>query len=582
MKNFALFALLQLVAWPCLIVGAEKPNIIVIYTDDHGWPDIGAADIYDDLKTPHIDALAASGVRATNGYSTAPQCIPSRAGLLSGRSQNRFGVESNGVDLAGFNRQFTIAERLKTAGYMTGQIGKWHLGPVHEISDHGFDDVYSKNANRPCFANYTLDGKTIPGQMVSDGTYHLDACSKAAVAFINRHHGNPFFLYLAYRAPHVPLDAPEKYLSRFPGEMPERRRQALAMISAMDDGVGQIVAELQKKNLYKNTLIFYIGDNGAPLKIHKLDAPGGGPGWDGSLNEPMNGEKGMLTEGGIRVPFLISWPGRIPGGVVYDDPIWTLDVAATAVELAGLEKDQTLDGVNLIPFLSGEAKEPAHSSLKWRWVAQSAIRKGDWKFLKGGNRKYLFDLGADPEEKRNLLAKNQPLASAMESELAAWAGDLQPPGIDVASMSQVWEAYFDFYLEGKPAKGANPGRVDRQWQSRNGSLKRENGNLVISPQKKNRNPFIVIDGLKISGSFPVELELESANSGSIGVAWRSQGQKDFVSAQRVSKDIDPTGGRQKVVLQIPAQGKTIHARIHLPKGETRIRSISFDGRLWEF
>ena len=189
-----------------------------------------------------------SGVRATNGYVTAPQCVPSRAGLLTGRAQNRFGLESNKEPLDGFNAQVTVAERLKKAGYATGQVGKWHLGPTNRITDHGFDDVYAKNANRPCSANFTLEGKTIPMQTVNVKHYHLDACSQAAVAFIRRHAEKRFFLYLAYRAPHVPLDAPKKYLGRFPGKMPERRRQALAMISAMDDGVGAIVAELKDTN----------------------------------------------------------------------------------------------------------------------------------------------------------------------------------------------------------------------------------------------------------------------------------------------------------------------------------------------
>jgi arylsulfatase A-like enzyme len=199
---------------------ADRPNIIVIYTDDHGWPDIGVAGINEDLRTPNLDQLAAEGVYATSGYSTAPQCVPSRAGLLIGKSQNRFAVESNGASMDGFNAELTIAERLKKAGYATGQIGKWHLGPSNQITDHGFDDVYAKNANRACHANYTLAGETIDMQMVNDNLYHLDACSQAALTFIERHQQKPFFLYLAYRAPHVPLDAPKKYLSRFPGKMP--------------------------------------------------------------------------------------------------------------------------------------------------------------------------------------------------------------------------------------------------------------------------------------------------------------------------------------------------------------------------
>ena len=212
----------------------KPPNIIVIYSDDHGWPDIGAVGVYPDLKTPNIDALAASGVRVLSGYSTAPQCVPSRAGLLIGKSQNKFGVERNGDALEGFDAELTIAERLKEAGYATGQIGKWHLGPASEITSHGFDDVYAKNSNNPGWANYDLKGNDITPGKVTSQLYHIDACSEAALAFIKRHANEPFFLYLAYRAPHVPLDAPSKYLSRFPGDMPERRRQALAMIAAMD------------------------------------------------------------------------------------------------------------------------------------------------------------------------------------------------------------------------------------------------------------------------------------------------------------------------------------------------------------
>ncbi len=337
-------------------VSDKPPNIIVIYSDDHGWPDIGAAGVYPDLKTPNIDALAASGVRVLNGYSTAPQCVPSRAGLLIGKSQNKFGVERNGDALDGFDAELTIAERLKEAGYATGQIGKWHLGPASEITSHGFDDVYAKNSNNPGWANYDLEGNDVTRGKETSQLYHIDACSEAALAFIKRHTNEPFFLYLAYRAPHVPLDAPRKYLSRFPGDMPERRRQALAMIAAMDDGVGAIMKELRAQNLEKNTLVFYIGDHGAPLKIHKNDAPGGGPGWNGSLNEPMNGEKGMLTEGGIRVPFIVSWKGTIPGNQVYEHPLVTLDVAATAVALSGLPSDPALDGVNLIPFIWREGR----------------------------------------------------------------------------------------------------------------------------------------------------------------------------------------------------------------------------------
>ena len=446
----------------CLLAGAhlqaaEKPNIILVFTDDHGYADLGCQGSVDDVRTPHIDALAETGVRMTDGYVTAPQCVPSRGGILTGQYQNRFGLESNPQFrdpevMARFDEIKTIAERLKQAGYATGMAGKWHLGPGHEITRHGFDHVFHKNSNATGQANFDLEGKDVPFGPERCGLYHVDACSEVAAAFVSRYHDEPFFFYLAYRAPHVPLDAPKKYLDRFPGEMPQRRRQALAMLSAVDDGVGRIVEALRKYNLEKNTLIWVIGDNGAPLKIHKLDAPGGGPGWDGSLNTPMNGEKGMLTEGGIRVPFVVNWKGTIPGGQVYSEPVISLDVAATAQALAGLPDDPRLDGVNLIPFLTREKSGAPHDALYWRWLGQSAIRKGKWKYLRSDRREYLFDMETDAEEKNDLLATHPEIATGLKAELTGWAGELSPPGIwalKSEGMSRNAAKYFDWYIEGK-------------------------------------------------------------------------------------------------------------------------------------
>ena len=429
----------------------DRPNIIVFYTDDHGHADLSCQGVVDDIRTPNVDALAKSGVLARNGYSTAPQCVPSRAGLLVGKYQSRFGVETNGNSLSGFDREQTIAERLQRAGYVTAQFGKWHLGPTPKITNHGFRHVYAQNSGGNFAANITLDGSDQTMQTVKPTRYHIDGCSKAAASIIERYKEQPLFLYIAYRAPHVPLDAPRKYLDRFPGKMPERRRQALAMLSAVDDGVGLITQTLAKHQLTEKTLIFYIGDNGAPLKIHKLDAPGGGPGWDGSLNDPLNGEKGMLAEGGMHVPFVVAWPDKIPAGQLYDHPISALDVAATAAELAGIESQHgDFDGVNLIPFLSGENRAAPHEFLTWRWGGQAAIREGKWKFLKGGDREYLYDLDADIEEKESLLKQHPALASRLRSKLADWATELKPPGLDSINLSAAAEKYFDFYLDGKP------------------------------------------------------------------------------------------------------------------------------------
>lgn len=458
MKYMTLFRGLALLLTAALAVPTlgdrvkpKQPNIIVVYTDDHGWTDLGCQNVRKDIQTPHIDKLATNGVRMTSGYVTAPQCVPSRGGLLSGRYQNRFGLESNGNDagLENFSKQASIAERLKKAGYATGMSGKWHLGPSPQIPSHGFDFVYYKNSGRPGWANVDLNGEDAEPGPERTNLYHLDANAAAAVAFINRHHDRPLFFYLAFRAPHVPLDAPQKYLKRFPGKMPERRRQALAMMSAVDDGVGRVMEALREHKIEDNTLVFFISDNGAPLKIRKLDAPGGGPGWDGSLNEPMNGEKGMLSEGGIRVPFIAYWKDKFKPQV-YDHPVISLDVAATAIALAGQPEDAKLDGVNLVPYLTGEKTGPPHDALFWRWIAQSAIREGQWKYLRGGTRQYLFDLDADKEEKYNLATKHPDIVKRLKNKLLTWSKELSPPGLATKPMASTWERYFDFYLDGKP------------------------------------------------------------------------------------------------------------------------------------
>lgn len=482
--------IITLILMPACLLAGSMPNILMIYTDDHGYADLGAQGVFSDLKTPNIDALVAGGVRMTDGYSSAPQCVPSRAGLMSGQFQNRLGVESNnqfkepgGFD--GFNAADTIAERLKRAGYATGMAGKWHLGPGKEIPNHGFDHFYYRNSARPAIANMDLRGRDVPfGEYKSD-VYHLEACADVAAAFIERYHSKPFFFYLAFRAPHVPLDPPQKYLDRFPGEMPERRRKALAMLSAVDDGVGLIMETLRKNHIEENTLIFIIGDNGAPLKIHKLDAPGGGPGWDGSLNDPMNGEKGMLTEGGIRVPYAVYWKGTIPGGQVYSNPVITLDVAATANALAGQPDAPELDGVNLIPYLTGEKSGAPHDALCWRWMGQAAIRKGKWKYLAAGDREYLFDMEADFEETSNLLAEMPELAKQLHQELDQWSRTLQPPGLDADSPSSIANEYFNWYLDGK--RNMPTPEVDRKAGKKESVAKKKGPSDDYIFQQRDRN-----------------------------------------------------------------------------------------------
>ncbi len=575
-----LLAILSLICGQ--LIAAAPPNIIVFYTDDHGYADLGIHDIVKDVKTPHTDALARSGVLARHGYSTAPQCVPSRAGLLTGRFQARFGVESNQSPLDGFDRQTTIAKRLQDAGYATAQFGKWHLGPDAEITRHGFTHVFAQNAQRPFHANITLDGQDRPMSPLPPAGYHIDSCSQAAAAVIERYKDKPFFLYIAYRAPHTPLDAPQHYKDRFPGDMPERRRAALAMISAIDDGVGLITSTLKKHHLTEKTLIFYIADNGAPLKIHQIDSPldGDPGGWDGSLNTPLNGEKGMLTEGGIHVPFLIAWPGTIPAGQVYEHPVSTLDVAATSVKVAGALAPENaakpaapLDGTNLIPHLTGQNQAPPHPFLAWRWIAQSAIREGQWKLLRGGDREYLYDLAADLEEKHNLASQHPDIAARLRAKLTTWTAELSPPGLTTGPMARTWTDYFDHYLEDKPmplpAKAARRTKDAahdplKGWIARNGIAAIADGCLILKadPAAKRARPFLTHSDISLPGPVTAVITLRATQPGDLTFAWRTKDDKDFLPASKATLTLPASDQPQTLELPLPVTSRLIHLRLH--------------------
>lgn len=566
---------------------AAKPNILLIYSDDHGWADLGAQGVNAEIKTPNLDQLARDGVRFSRGYVSAPQCVPSRAGVITGRYQQRFGVEDNGKGPLPLE-ELTIAERLKPAGYLTGQVGKWHLDlgakgegnnkrvmralPDHMPHGQGFDE-YWRGELRQFYASHDLQGQPFADapHLVADERFRVIVQTEAALSFLNRRAAKPeqpWFLYLAWYAPHVPLDSPEPWFSQTPASLPKERRQALSMIACMDDGLGRIRQKLSEMGAEKNTLIFFIGDNGAPL----------GGAWNGSLNLPLIGQKGMLAEGGIRTPFVAAWPGTLPAGATYDKPVISLDVAATAVALAGQPHDEKLDGVNLMPFVTGENSGAPHDTLYWRWGSQAAIQEMPYKLILLGDReRLLFDITKpDGENIARNLAKAQPdIAARLEAKLKTWSAQLQPPGLPTSFDEHHEGLFAEHDLIPPPAEGRKPkagrkaapeGSVNG-WICRNGSLAIKNGALVVTPDAKAKAaPFLAVTGIDMAAPAQVTITARVKQGGKGFASWRTKEQTDFLPANKVTFDWPSGDDWQQTKVPLSFQGRMIHLRLGTPAG----------------
>jgi arylsulfatase A-like enzyme len=409
--------------------GGTRPNIIVILSDDHGYAEMGCQGCKD-IPTPHLDSIARNGIRFTNGYVTCPICAPTRAGLLTGRYQQRFGFETNpgpeatasdqfGLDL----KQATIADRLKSLGYATGMFGKWHVGykPEYQPIRRGFDEFFGFLSGAH---NYFAGGRErhsiLRGaEPVEEKEYLTDAFGREAVAFIERHRDRPFFVYLPFNAVHSPLQAVEKYLKRFESISNPDRRTFAAMLSAMDDNVGRVLEKLREHGLEERTLIFFLADNGGPTAQTT------------SSNVPLRGAKGQMYEGGIRIPFLMQWKGRLPAGKVDDRPVIALDIHPTAVAAAGgtIDPAWQLDGVNLLPYLTGGNPGRPHEALYWRMGQKRAIRLGDWKLVEERNsaKPELYNLTQDIGEKVDLADKMPEKLKELETAWKAWDAQLEKP-----------------------------------------------------------------------------------------------------------------------------------------------------------
>lgn len=425
-----------LAAWLALQLSAsaaDKPNIVFIVGDDMGYADVGFHGCKD-IPTPHLDKLAASSVRFTNGYVTGPYCSPTRAGLLTGRYQQRFGHEFNpGGAMQGMPvGEQTIADRLGAAGYKTALVGKWHLGSQSDMHPQarGFQQFFGFLGGAH---DYFADQGILRGkEQITEEAYLTDAFAREAVAFIEQNKANPFFLYLAFNAVHTPLQADDPRLQKFASIENKQRRTYAAMMSAMDDGIGLVLAKLQAAGLEKNTLVCFISDNGGPTMP--------GVTINGSSNAPLRGSKRTTLEGGIRVPFLVSWPGTIEPGK-FEQPAIQLDLHATALVAAGVQTTPAmkLDGVNLLPHLRGEAKAPPHDALYWRFGPQTAIRVGDYKLVRYDTAAdltgkppttspaKLYNLQDDIGETKDLAADMPEKVKELQAQWDAWNKDNVAP-----------------------------------------------------------------------------------------------------------------------------------------------------------
>ena len=410
----------------------SKPNVLIILVDDLGYADVGFQGCKD-IPTPNIDRLAKNGMVCTNGYVTHPFCSPTRAGLLTGRYQQRFGHEFNPVyDPLDKNEGLPLGEKLlpqfmKDSGYKTGWVGKWHLGssPAHIPSQRGFDDTFGFIGGGHRYQDWVPNERqyTLPimknDKAVDVKNHVTTALAEQAAAFVQAQVDKPWFLYLAFNAPHTPHEPTAQKLEQFAKIQNLQRRKLAAQISLLDDAIGVVMDRLHSSKQSESTLVFFLSDNGGPTQ-------------SGAINTPLRGAKGTVYEGGIRVPFVISWPGKIPNGTRYDMPVISLDIFATALAVAGtaIPTDKVYDGVNLIPYLKGEKKDSPHQQLFWRHGAgqNHAMREGNWKMVRAKNKPAeLYDLGNDIAESKDLANEKPEVAKRMNAVLDAWDRELKAP-----------------------------------------------------------------------------------------------------------------------------------------------------------
>jgi arylsulfatase A-like enzyme len=434
------------------VVSSSKPNIVLLFADDAGYADFGFHGSHH-FKTPHLDALARSGVRLSNFYVTGATCGPSRAGLLAGRYQQRFGFEENNVPsvmsssskLLGNEMGLpvdirTMGDYLQQLGYRTAVFGKWHLGVAdryHPLK-RGFDEFYGMRGGARSFFAYPNPKRTKRENLIERGFegykehegYLTNVLADETCDFIERNKNKPFFAYLSFNAVHAPMEADPNDKDEF-AELQGTRRIAAQMMLSLDRACGQIINKLKSLGLDDNTLIVFTNDNGGPMDRN------------GSSNYPFSGVKATQLEGGIRVPGIVVWPGKLPAGSVYDYPLSTLDLIPTFLKAGGGDPAsiEGLDGVDMVPYLQGVNEERPHQTLYWKMEIRGAIRDGDWKMLRYPDRPAeLFNLTEDPGEQNNLADAHPELVKTLYKKLFAWELELERPLFLLRRVEEGWSS----------------------------------------------------------------------------------------------------------------------------------------------
>ncbi len=444
-----------------------KPNIILILADDAGYADFGFMGS-NDMETPNLDALRAEGVLFTQHYVSASVCSPSRAGLLTGRYQQSFGHECNlepDQPMAFDTAQVTIAEALKQQGYRTAIFGKWHLGDYahqHPLNN-GFETFWGFIAGGRRYFPNEKDDK--PGNLTAIVNnrqpdtfkgYLTDVLGDKAVQYIDQAGKDPFFMYLAFNAPHTPMDAKPELQEKFKSKT--NRPVYAAMMYSMDEAIGKVTAKLKEKGLYDNTLIFFLSDNGGAHNNQSSVAP-------------LKGWKGNEWEGGIRTPLLISWPLALRGNKTYTGIASSLDIYATALGVTGARVNgYPADGKNLMPFLqSGNLSANVHDTLFWRKDQMVAVRMGDYKLvtLKNGQA-VLYNLQQDPGETKDLYANPGPQPAALQAGLAQWESKMkQPIWLEPADWNMVTRMIYEDLMHNNPIRAKEPKDLKNKLQQNN-------------------------------------------------------------------------------------------------------------------